>query len=140
MTYHHFTAAHFLPEIRRRGLTKGAIPWNYDRNGRPTMQRGYQWLTTNPDFNQPWCLLGDLPYARNAVRLTIAIPATHQPKLAKWLELCARYRPHCADDVNAVGGDVENWRVYHGRIPPGWIVAEEINFGERLRPQTPNLG
>lgn len=138
MIYFHFTSAHLADKVRARGLTKGAIPWNLDQHGRPEMRPGFQWLTTNPDFHQPWCMLGNLPFARNAVRLSIEIPRDHLDRVAKWLELCARYRPDCADEINRTGGDTENWRVYRGPIPPAWIVAHEVNFGQRLRPQERN--
>lgn len=140
MTLYHLTSAHLIANIRKAGLNKGVLPWNLDEHGRPELVRGYQWLTTNAEFIQPWCLLGNLPYARNAIRITVHVPATHEGRLGRWLDLCNKYRPACADEINATGGDVGNWWVYRGAIPPDWFVAIETNLQERVRPESFNLG
>jgi hypothetical protein len=135
MILYHFTSAHLADKIKRKGLTLGALPWNLDKHGCPEMRPGHQWLTTNPDFHQPWCMLGNLPFARNAVRFSVEVPKDRLDRVAKWLELCAKFKPHCAEEINRTGGDVENWRVYRGTIPPTWFVAIDVNFGQRLRPE-----
>jgi len=50
MTLYHFTAAHMLPKIKREGLTLGRIPWR--KRGKTILIPGYQWLTSNPEFDQ----------------------------------------------------------------------------------------
>jgi hypothetical protein len=133
MVLYHFTAAHFERSIRSQGLTRGALPWNALPDGRPEMRRGFQWLTSNASFSQPWCLLGNLPYSRNAIRIIVDIPMEQLPQLAKWSELCRLFSPASAEELNRNGGDVENWFVFKGRIPPQWFLAIEPNYGERLR-------
>jgi hypothetical protein len=135
MILYHFTADHFVPKIKARGLVKGRLPWNFDKHGNPQMLPGYQWLTTNPDYLQPWCLLGNLPYSRNAVRITVEVPKTHEERVFNWLALCRARNPDCAEAINSTGGDVENWRVYGGPIPPFWFVAIEHNLNVRLTPE-----
>lgn len=93
---------------------------------------GFQWLTSNPDWMQPWCLLGNLPFAKNAHRITIAFPQVAMPALMPWPDLCARHNPPSADELNTPNVDWRNWFVFHGRIPPGWFVTVERNQGETL--------
>lgn len=130
---YHFTAVHNLEHIRAEGLTKGALPWNlHPITKKPTFARPFQWLTTNPDYLQPWCLLGNLPYARNAVRITVCVPSEHEHHVYSWMEMCRRCNPDSAAEINATGGDVDNWRIFHGKIPPSWFLAIDRNMNERL--------
>ncbi len=131
---YHFTGAPFIAQIQREGLTKGVLPWNLNKYGKPTFKTPFQWLTTNADYSQPWCLLGSLPFARNAHRITVLIPPNQMQHVLKWSELVRRCQPDCAGEINATGGDVENWRVFHGRIPPSWFLSIDANMGERLSP------
>jgi hypothetical protein len=138
MILFHFTALHFIEKIKREGLTKGAMPWNLDKDGNPTLERPYQWLTRNSSFDQQWCLLGNLEYSRNAYRIAIQLPDrprdfTKTPFLFKWEELCRRCRPDCMEEVNKTGGDVDNWFVFRGRIPPHWFIEVKRNNGEAFR-------
>lgn len=137
---YHFTAAHCIPKIRQRGLTKGALPWNLDKQGNPEMRRGFQWLTTNPDFAQPWCVLGNLPFPRNAYRITVLIPSHRQSRVFTWSELCRRCQPDCAEEINRNGGDIENWRVFAGPIPPTWFLEIARNTGQQIIAADLSLG
>src|SRR4051812_18140305 len=109
---YHFTAAHCIEKIRRQGLTKGALPWDLDQHGNPTFRHPFQWLTTNANFGQPWCLLGELPFSRNAWRITVCVPTTHEKQVLSWPELCRRCQPQSAEELNRTGGDVQNWRLF----------------------------
>lgn len=135
LVLYHYTAAHCVQKIQRRGLTKGALPWNLDSQGNPTLRRGFQWLTTNPTWSQPWCLLGSLPFPRNAYRITVLVPPEQQRRVFAWLELCRRCQPDSAEEINRTGGDVENWRVFHGPIPPQWFLAIDKNPSDLLAPE-----
>lgn len=137
MILHHLTAAHNVRGIRAKGLVKGVLPWNLDRNGDCTFRRPFQWLTTNPSFHQQWCLLGALPFPRNAYRVTVAIPDDRRKRLHPWLELVRRCNPDSAEELNRTGGDVENWWLYYGPIPPNWIIEIARNLGELQLGETP---
>jgi hypothetical protein len=133
---YHFTSGHCIEKINHQGLTKGALPWNlHPRTGRPTFRRPFQWLTTNASFTQAWCLLGNLPFPRNAFRVTVCIPATHQGNVISWMDMCLAGNPDCADEINRTGGDVDNWRVFAGCIPPQWIIETLRNPEALLRPE-----
>ncbi len=93
---------------------------------------GFQWLTVSPSFNQPFALLGDLPIAKNASRITISIPEAASLALHKWPELVERHNPPSAEELNTPQVDWSNWYVFNGWIPPSWIVAVERNPGERF--------
>lgn len=141
MILYHFTSAHHIAKIRSQGLTKGVLPWAFDlKTGNPIMRRPFQWLTANPQWEQPWCLLGNLPFSRNAWRITVNIPAEHYPKIIEWLAICRRYNPESAAELNATGGDVENWRLFFGRIPPGWFLEVTRNGGQVMRPEDLLIG
>lgn len=134
MILHHLTAAHCVRGIQKNGLTRGALPWSIDRDGNVYLRRGFQWLTANPSFHQQWCFLGALPFPKNAARITVAIPAQHLPRLIRWLDLVKRHNPDSAEELNRTGGDVENWYLYAGRIPPAWIIETARNLGELSTP------
>lgn len=132
MILFHFTTGHAIQKIRRQGLTKGVLPWNLDAQGNPTFRRPFQWLTRNGDFAQPWALLGSLPFARNEYRITVCVPKSHHARVHAWNELVRRCRPDSAEEINSTGGDVENWAVFHGPIPPTWFLEVARNTGELL--------
>jgi hypothetical protein len=115
MKFYHFTATHLLPAIQREGLTKGVIP--IIRDGKFYGFVGpCQWLTSNGSFVQDWQTHSHLPYRRNAVRLTIKIPKSHMDKVVPWSRLDVP-----SHEVLDVAGDPENWMVFDGHIPAGWI-------------------
>lgn len=140
---HHFAPQHAIQGIRNRGLTKGAIPWNLDAQGKPTMSRhlsgrpgapgpGFQWLTANASFDQPFALLGNLEFPKNAYRVTVCIPATALRFLHNWKELCERGQPDCAPFVNTKAVDWTNWFVFYGPIPPTWFLEIQRNMGQQI--------
>jgi hypothetical protein len=132
LVLYHYTSSHSIAKVRAQGLTKGVLPWNLDKDGNPTFRKGFQWLTTNPNFGQAWCLLGNLPFSRNAYRITVLVPANAEQHVLSWPELCRRCKPDCAEELNRTGGDVDNWRLFHGSIPPKWFLEVARNNGELL--------
>lgn len=127
MIAYHFTGTPFLNAIRAQGLTKGALPWNLDREGRPEMRPGFQWLTLDPEWFQLWAAKGQLPYARNSYRITLEIPPEKERRAFRWTELVRRCNPDCAEEIQRNAGDVSKWIVYAGVIPPQWFLAIERN-------------
>lgn len=135
MIVYHFTSTTLIPRVSREGLTKGALPWNMQHDGTPEMRRGFQWLTTDPEwFNQGWCLMGNLPFSRNAYRITIDIPLPWERRVFKWSEMVRRCQPDSAEVLDKVGGDTSKWMVFAGRIPPQWFIAIARNPFDTMRP------
>lgn len=127
MSFYHFTAAHMLRPILEEGITRGHTPF-VATNGQIFLVPGTQWLTTDKSFKQSWCIpeLSNLPYDRNAFRLTVEIPAAHRQHLVTWQQLRARlWETHAADRLPGFDDprytDAENWRVFLGNIHPLWI-------------------
>jgi hypothetical protein len=135
MILYHFTSTALISLVRSSGLTKGALPWNFDRDGNPEMKQGFQWLTSDSDwFAQSWCMMSALPISRNAYRLTIQIPPNAERRIFKWSELVRRCQPDSAEILNKFGGDTSKWFIFAGAIPPSWIIAIERNPFETMRP------
>lgn len=122
MVLYHFCAAHAVPSILRDGLTFWMLPL-YEPLGF-TLEPNWQWLTTEKDpKKQSWTECNMAPYSRTAYRLTIRIPDSYRKKLIKATELVKSLREdqrHIVDDW--AGSD--SWYVFHGRIPPGWIIGK----------------
>lgn len=93
---------------------------------------GFQWLTSSPDWNQPFALLGELPFAKNANRITICVPSEVTLGLFHWKTLCASQRPPAAEELNTAAVDWENWYVFNGRIPTGWFMEIARNPGNTI--------
>ena len=122
MKLYHFCSKKHINSIQSEGLTRGTIPL-FDENSQPvSLIKGFQWLTSNPAWHQEWDSESHLPYARNDYRITVAIPKSHRPKLAKWdaIESGAEELQRSQEILNSFG-DPENWYVYAGRIKPGWF-------------------
>jgi hypothetical protein len=90
---------------------------------------GFQWLTSSPNWDQPFALLGELPFAKNANRITLCVPEAESLGLFHWRTLCERTRPPAAEELNTSAVDWENWHVYHGRIPTSWFMEIARNPG-----------
>lgn len=91
---------------------------------------GFQWLTKNPSFDQPFALLGDLPFAKNASRITVLIPQAAETALHRWQELCERHKPQAAEELNTNAVDWQNWSVFNGWIPQAWFLEVHRNPGQ----------
>ena len=108
--------------IRRTGLRDGKLVLQ----GPFEMQilTPYQWLTTEPDPNkQSWATRHLIPYSRTAYRMTIEIPERHLGLLLD-ADTLKRIYPQTTNLFNGWAGS-EGWHVYHGMIPPTWILASE---------------
>ena len=123
MILYHFCAAQAVPSIMRYGLTLGMLPL-YELTGY-SLEPNYQWLTVEKDpKKQSWTEYNMVPYSRTAYRLTIRIPDSYRKKLIRATELVKGLREnqrHIVDDW--AGSDA--WYVYHGRIPPEWIIGKQ---------------
>jgi len=119
---YHFTSNLHVEGCTKNGITLGAIPLY--KNGKFYRLPDWQWLTTNPDFQQEWANTEYtmLSYDRTAFRLTVIIPKTARKQLFKWLDICDRFP---IDEYLNAYGDPENWYVFNGRIKPGWIREVE---------------
>jgi hypothetical protein len=116
MKVYHFTARHLLAGCLNEGLTKGMIPL-FDDVGNPYVAPGWQWVTTNPNWDQAWDSGTTLPYSRTAHRLTVKVPKAHGWRLHRWRRVVPGYMA----EVLGAEGDPENWLLFHGRIKPAWI-------------------
>lgn len=140
---YHFCPAHAVEKIKREGITRGRLPWNLDKQGNPTFLThisgdprvkgpGFQWLTQNPSFDQPFCLLGTLPFPKNAFRVTVVIPRELVARLSYWPDMCKRANPDCRDAINNPAVDWQNWFVFYGRIGPVAFLEITRNAGQLL--------
>lgn len=118
MKLFHFTSRHHVQDVLRIGLTKGVIVTG-DTLLNPGFIYGYQWFTANPAPEQSWNEGSSLPYDRCEYRLTVNVPDIYECNILNWLE-GGRSLSTFYDIANSYG-DPENWRLYKGVIPPGWI-------------------
>lgn len=104
-----------------------------EKEGKLYTRPGFQWLTTNADFAQSWCLLGNLPFPKNAYRLAVLVPEHAMHRLFKWTEFCARGQPDCAEEINTPSVDFRNWFIFYGPIPYTWVIETPLrNFGQQI--------
>lgn len=124
-TVYHFCPKWMLESILQHGLTRGSILCTAP-GGKVGLHHGYQWLTTNPNWDQTWCEQSSPPYKRNECRLTISIPDGDEA-LQSWLYRYCIAHPDPAQHILNSYGDPQNWMVYAGSIDPEWIVKIEEN-------------
>lgn len=116
---YHFCAERHIKSIITRGLVKGALAEPMLTGFR--IYSGWTWLTLDPDpGRQSWATKNLIKYDRTQYRLTIEIPDAESGKLFDRKGIAAIY-PACDLLFNGFPGS-ENWRVFHGRIPPEWII------------------
>lgn len=122
MTLYHFCSEKHVRKIKAEGLRLGAVAVWRKHNLR--IYEGYNWLTLDGDPQaQSWATTELIRYRRTAWRLTVEIPD----------EECDRLMDEEALEAHIPGSRVlftgwpgsENWRVYKGFIPPGWIKKIE---------------
>ena len=128
MKLYHFTARHLLEGCKAKGLILGCVPW-IGASGKLELINGYQWLTTNPEYQQEWCNpeFSNLEYRRNAVRITVEIPLCFAKRVKQWLAFCKGNT--LAKDLNAFG-DPQNWRLFKGAVSASWFTAIDFNPSE----------
>jgi len=120
MKLYHFTPRHLLPGCQREGLTKGMTPLVKD--GRITLSTGWQWLTSDASFDQPWCdqEFSTLPYDRTECRITVKIPKHYRDCLHnadEWVPMIKDVtHPHFFYENNYL-----DWFVFRGRVKPSWF-------------------
>lgn len=93
----------------------------------PKLFPGFQWLTTSGDWGQPFCLLGELPFAKNAQRITLLLPAN---RVVSWRSVCERAKPPSAEEINTPAVDWENWWIHEGPISPSHFLEVARNPGD----------
>lgn len=122
---YHFTAEHLARKIKQEGITKGGIS-KFDANRRFIgIERGWIWLTTDPDWHQEWCAERILiPYDRAAVRFTVEIPDSSRHMLYTARELLTTEFPNTAWLLDLPGSHA--WRLYRGKIFRRWLTAVEV--------------
>ena len=130
MILYHFCANRHAQQIMRGGLTMGGVL--EPENG--IVHDGYIWLTLDKDpaHQGSWATRHIIPYSRTAWRLTVSIPNSVSHRILGRKELAARW-PSTEHLFDGFDGS-ENWRVFHGHIPPAWIIkAEKIEEREATK-------
>ena len=132
MKLYHFTAKHLLSGIMDHGIRFGKIPVIRGAEGKFSFQgfiKDYRWLTTNPDFDQPWANQEHLKYQRDDYRLQVLIKQRDKNKLIKWTEFAKKNAHRIPEATHEFfrlqGADPENWYLFKGVIRPNAII--EIN-------------
>ena len=120
---YHFTSKHHIEGCKRQGIKLGVLP--DFKNGKVVLVKGFQWLTTNPNFSQEWNTQQEIKYDRTEYRITIQIPRIYKHKILNWLELSKNNK--VAKYLNAFG-DRENWRIFKGIIRPTWFEAIDHKY------------
>lgn len=124
--FFHYTSEQHWPLVQRHGISRCVIPWRLTKRG-PTLVHGYQWLTTNPRFeDQEWGEPAKLPIRKSDIRITLEIPKALEYRLTKWTEFCLKSKPASAEFINT-GFDFDNWWLYYGKIPPRAFIAVDRN-------------
>ena len=126
---YHFTSRHHLAKIMTEGITKGVLPLRMDKAGRVGFVRGWQWLTADPDWMQEWARptpFSKLTYRRDEHRITVTIPEALRTRLMTWEDFARKYQPESAAWIETFKG-TRHWRLFFGRIPPGWFLAVDRN-------------
>lgn len=122
---YHFCAERFLKSIRKNGIRFGKIPYGipYDETRmKVKFLTGYQWLTSNPEFNQSWNENSSLSYDRTEYRITVNLPNEVRHCLLKWTEF-GKDNPLYND--LSLYGDSENWYLFKGVVIPYWFSKIE---------------
>lgn len=144
MKLYHFTAKYLLKGIMDYGIRFGKVPVFGQGRKKDEYEflnfiKGYQWLTTNPDFDQSWAKQSYLKYTRNDYRLQILIKQRENNKLVKWTEFAKKNSHRIPEATHGFlklqGADTQNWYLFKGVIRPDCIVQinsreVEENIGE----------
>ena len=118
MRLFHFTSPEHIRGCEIRGIVNGMIPMCLE----PFSPKfGYQWLTSNKDFDQSWDRDKSLPYDRTAHRIEVHIPKKHLHKLLKFDTDGKKMIPKEMYEALSGYGDPESWYMYHGIILKKWL-------------------
>lgn len=130
MRLYHFAPEQLIESILSEGLTLGKIPVLHE-DGTLTFRGPCQWLTKDGDWNnQSWATQQLITYDRTAYRLQISIPKAHRHLLINAYDYLPQLPVFSKSLITDWKGS-ENWYLFSGRIPRGWIRKVE---------QKPTLG
>lgn len=118
---YHFTSAKRVLSIQRDGLTLGHVPCLL-KGGKLGLNPGFQWLTTNPDWSQPWATRALIKEDRSEVRMEVTIPLDKLQHLLRWTDVQHRFGwvGKAAEQFN-FSGEGENWILFQGNLPADYI-------------------
>ncbi len=117
---YHFAPEHLLENIMKQGLTDGVLP-NFLPSGQVIFHKPIQWLTSDPGFeNQSWATKELIDYDRTAVRLTVKIPKSSRKQLWGAHEMLPSLPAGSRQLITDWPGS-EDWYLFFGKIPRGWI-------------------
>lgn len=129
MKLYHFAPAHMVKSILRNGLTLGQLPILDDSGNLVSFIGPRQWLTKDGDWNkQSWATKKLINYDRTAFRLLISIPKANRDILSKAYDIM-EHLPEPSRRLITDWEGSENWYLFLGRIPSGWIRRVEVNPG-----------
>lgn len=122
MILYHFCADKHVKSILRKGIIIGGVteitPKGY------VVHSGWMWLTLNGNpKEQSWEGRILIRYSRTAWRLTIDIPDEALDRLYDKSKLLALYP--ASEPLFRGHPESEDWRVFHGTIPPKWIIKAD---------------
>lgn len=119
MALYHFTSPKHIHAVLDEGLTKGHVPAQLDP---PKLIPGWQWLTTEPSFDQSWNTMTNLDYDRTAYRIKIVLPFVAKSKTYAWTSVADRLVCERAKKSLNAEGDPENWVLFKGVVRPQSFV------------------
>lgn len=136
MIYYHFASAKHFAGIQKSGIALGMIPWKLMPDGKIQVKRGFQWLTTDSEWDQGWDnqLTSGLPYRRTEYRITLEVPGFALKTLFRWSDFADKYKPQSAQFLNMLPG-AKHWYVFRGPIPAAWFLAIDRNPTEINLPE-----
>jgi hypothetical protein len=132
--YYHYTALHHAEQIVASGaISRGGIPIP-DPSGEylDGVIRGWQWLTPDDRWDQPWATRQIMRCDRTEVRFVVEIPLLELDRLRRWDDVAVDFGfgPHAARRfADLAGGDSSSWYVFGGVIPKRWIIGVEKRPG-----------
>lgn len=116
--FHHFTTLACAAQIIDEGIRLGRMIQVVEQGY--VQMNGYQWLTTDNDYDQAWAAQSPQLRGRTEVRLSVVVPALEFNNLKHWVDICGD------DDLAAAlkeQGGCDSWWLFKGVIPPEWIKA-----------------
>jgi len=121
MKLYHFTPEHLLKRVLSGGITLGKIPILDERGNVKSFVTNCQWLTSDGDWDkQSWATSQLINYDRTAYRLLVKIPKSSRNKLCKAHDILNQL-PMPSQRLITDWPGSDNWYLFFGRIPPGWI-------------------
>jgi hypothetical protein len=130
MKLYHFTPEFLLNRILSEGVTLGKIPILDSSGNVKSFATGCQWLTSDGGWDkQSWATSQLINYDRTACRMMIKIPKSSRDKLCKAHDILDQL-PKSSQRLITDWQGSENWYLFFGRIPPGWIRQVDKKPGD----------